>query len=254
MKPLRPYVIEFFILLATVLIFVLAFVFGNVITVNRTLAFILLVWVPGLFGIWHFSRTFNVGARALTDLVLRKTLVIDGTFVSRESAFMSVLMNQLTKENVRPGVSREVFKYVIKSRGRFFVLHSPDFLELKEGADYVFTVGKRSKVILTCEKKHSHKEAPLAEAKTVKRGKTTYYSLEAGLERIDRAEKEGERILGIDSFELTENETRPLSEHGADFSSPHYRPRAGETSVYDAARAFLREKSALGVRFFEIVC
>jgi hypothetical protein len=78
----------------------------------------------------------------------------------------------------------------------------------------------------------------------VRRGGTLFLDPRAALELVGMARRRGVRVLGIDTFVLTDTETRPLLDHIADYSSA--------TSSWDAAEAFIRGRATHGF-MFEVV-
>lgn len=84
--------------------------------------------------------------------------------------------------------------------------------------------------------------------KGIVRGGVLFLNPTHAVELIDLCEKLNKRILGIDTFILTETETRPVMEHTADYSM-----NGDNLSGYwNEAREFVSERSSSGF-VFEVV-
>ena len=80
------------------------------------------------------------------------------------------------------------------------------------------------------------------------RGGTLFLAAAHAIELIDTAKTQGRRVLGVDTFILGENETRPLLDHILDLSSP-----PANFDSWSTARRFIEERADEGYMFEVVV-
>ena len=83
--------------------------------------------------------------------------------------------------------------------------------------------------------------------KGILRGNAYRYQLEDAIAIINRCKELNKRILGIDSFIITEKVTQPFLEHSIDFKIA-----SDNDNIWDEAISFVKSKGNMGF-VFEIV-
>ena len=76
-------------------------------------------------------------------------------------------------------------------------------------------------------------------SKAILRGNNHYYEYQDAIELVEICHENGLRILGIDSFIVTERKTQPFMEHSIDLSD--------SKDSYKTAKDFLNLKKIVGL-------
>lgn len=110
----------------------------NILTVSTMIIVLLYV-------IRILNNTVIIGLKALFDFVLKKTVIIDGKYVTTVSLCRSsVSTERVDKKLYTP----EYYKIIIESDNNKYSVLSSDFEKLEQHKTYTFEVGKYSHILL----------------------------------------------------------------------------------------------------------